>query len=82
MGSAHKFHCHVPNSIVTVQCRFKNQYKCKEVPAGNTVKLLVKQFHESGSVVGKKRGGYKMFVHPKLLTIFVQVWLIFYMDSV
>jgi len=47
------------NSIVTVQRRFKNQYKCKEAPARNTVKTLVEQFRATGNVTGKKRGGSK-----------------------
>jgi len=46
------------NSIVTVQRRFKNQYKCKEAPARNTVKT-VEQFRATGNVAGKKRGGSK-----------------------
>jgi hypothetical protein len=47
------------NSIVTVQHRFKNQYKCQEAPARNTVKTLVVQFRAPGNVTGKKRGGSK-----------------------
>jgi len=47
------------NSIVTVQRRFKNQYKCKEAPARNTVKTLVEQFRATGNATGKKRGGSK-----------------------
>ena len=47
------------NSIVTVHRRFKNQYKCKEAPARNTVKTLVEQFRATGNVTGKKRGGSK-----------------------
>ena len=47
------------NSIVTVQRRLKNQYKCKEAPARNTVKKLVERFHTIGNVTGKKRGGSK-----------------------
>jgi len=47
------------NSIVTVQRRFKNQYKCKEAPARNTVKTLVGQFCATGNMAGKERGGNK-----------------------
>jgi len=47
------------NSIVPVQRRFKNQYKCKEAPARNTVKTLVEQFRATGNMTGKKRGGSK-----------------------
>jgi len=47
------------NSIVTVQRRFKNQYKCKEAPARNTLKTLVEQFRATGNVAGKKSGGSK-----------------------
>jgi hypothetical protein len=47
------------NSIVTVQRRFKNQYKCKEAPARNTLKTLVEQFRANGNVAGKKRGWSK-----------------------
>jgi hypothetical protein len=47
------------DSIVTVQVWFKNQYKCKEAPARNTVKMLVEQFRATGNVAGKKRGGSK-----------------------
>jgi len=47
------------NSIVTVQRRFKNQYKCKEAPARNAVKTLVEQFCATGNAAGKKRGGSK-----------------------
>lgn len=43
MVSANKF---------TTQHRFKNQYKCKKAPAKN-MKMLVKQFHKSGNVIGK-----------------------------
>jgi transposase len=50
------------NSIVTVQHRFKNQYKCEEAPARNTVKTLVEQFRATGNVAGKKRGGSKPHV--------------------
>jgi hypothetical protein len=50
------------NSIVTVQRRFKNQYKCKETPARNTVKTLVEQFRATGNVTGKKRGRSKLCV--------------------
>jgi hypothetical protein len=50
------------NSIVTVQRRFKNQYKCKEAPASNTVKTLVEKFRATGNVAGKKRGGNKPLV--------------------
>jgi len=47
------------NSIVTVQRRFKNQYKCMEAPARNTVKTLVEQFRATRNMAGKKRGGSK-----------------------
>jgi len=47
------------NSIVTVQRRFKNQYKCKAAPARNMVKTLVEQFRATGNMAGKKRGGSK-----------------------
>jgi hypothetical protein len=47
------------NLIVTVQRRFKNQYKCKEAPARNMVKTLVEQFRTTGNMAGKKRGGSK-----------------------
>jgi len=47
------------NSIVRVQRRFKNQYKCKEAPASNTVKTMVEQFRATGNVASKKRGGSK-----------------------
>jgi hypothetical protein len=47
------------NWIVTVQCRFKNQYKCKEAPARNTVKTLMEQFCATGNMAAKKRGGSK-----------------------
>jgi hypothetical protein len=47
------------NSIVTVQRRFKNQYKCKEAPARNKVKTLVEQFSATGNLTVKKRGGSK-----------------------
>jgi len=47
------------NSIVTVQCRFRNEYKCKQAPARNTVKTLVEQFRATGNVAGKKRDGSK-----------------------
>ena len=47
------------NLIVTVQHWFKNQYKCKEAPARNTVKTLVEQFRATGNMTGKKRGGSK-----------------------
>jgi len=47
------------NSIVTVQCRFKIQYKCKEAPARNMVKTLVEQFCATGNMTGRKRGGSK-----------------------
>jgi hypothetical protein len=50
------------NSTVTVQRRFKNQYKCKEAPARNTVKTLVEQFRATGNVTRKKRGGSKPHV--------------------
>ena len=46
------------NPIVTVQRRFKNQYKCKETPR-NTVKTSVEQFRATGNVTGEKRGGSK-----------------------
>jgi hypothetical protein len=48
------------NSIVTFQRRFKNQYKCKEAPARNTVKTVVEQFRATGNMAGKKRGGKKV----------------------
>jgi hypothetical protein len=51
------------NSIVTVQRRFKNQYKSKEAPARNMVKTLVEQFHATWNMAGKKRGGSKSSVH-------------------
>jgi hypothetical protein len=47
------------NSTVTVQRRFKNQYKCQEAPARNTVERSVEQFRATGNVTGKKRGGSK-----------------------
>jgi hypothetical protein len=47
------------NSIVTVQRRFKKQYKCREAPASNTVKTLLEQFRAIGNVTGKKRSGWK-----------------------
>jgi len=47
------------NSIATVKRRFKNQYKCKEAPARNTVKTLVEQFRATGNMAGKKRGWSK-----------------------
>ena len=46
-------------SFVTVQRRFKNQSKCKEAPARNTVKTLVEQFRATGNVTGKKKSGNK-----------------------
>ena len=60
------------NSIVTVQRRFKNQYKCKEAPARNAVKTLVEQFCATGNAAGKKRGGSKP--RPTLLGLFMRVW--------
>ena len=47
------------NSIATIQRRLKNQYKGKEAPARNTVKTLMEQFHATGNMAGKKRGGSK-----------------------
>ena len=60
------------NSIVTVQRRFKNQYKCKKAPTRNTVKTLVEQFRANGNMAGKKRGGSKP--RPTLLGLFMRVW--------
>jgi hypothetical protein len=51
------------NLTVTVQRQFRNQYKCKEAPARNTVKPLVEQFHATGKVAGKKGGGSKPRSH-------------------
>jgi hypothetical protein len=51
------------NLIVTVQHRFKNQYKCKETSARNTVKTLVEQFYATGNMAGKRRGGSKPRFH-------------------
>jgi hypothetical protein len=46
------------NSIVTVKHQFKNQYKYREAPTRNTLKM-VEQFRATGNVTGKKRGGSK-----------------------